>query len=170
MAFTGTNSSRTQKNKGSAMANLAESTTNPQSNTCIDANCDCKIIWSLAHQYAMAQLDTRTPILKDGTPDYRFSSHSISETKIEPGDASFVGKNYGARARRVASSYARMFLEDFHLGKRTRLAGSIGPGWGRSPPSRFRLTWKAGRWTRCPAWVSSTRDSAKAICGFTTTY
>ncbi|WP_175663373.1 DUF2515 family protein [Burkholderia ambifaria] len=52
-----------------------------------------------------------------GTPDYRFSSHTISETKIEPGDVSFVGKNYGARARRVASSYARMFLEDFHLGE-----------------------------------------------------
>ncbi|CAI8901105.1 hypothetical protein EMIT0158MI4_20258 [Burkholderia ambifaria] len=43
------------------------------------------------------------------------------------------------------------------------MAGSIGPGWGRSPPNRFRLTWKAGRWTRCPAWVSSTRDSAKNL-------
>ncbi|MPV67488.1 DUF2515 family protein [Burkholderia sp. BE17] len=112
------------------MANLAEDTTNPKSNTCIDANCDCKIIWSLAHQYAMAQLDTRTPILKDGTPDYRFSSHTVSETKIEPGDASFVGKHYGARARRVASSYARMFLEEFHLGEKDKLGRFYWTGLG----------------------------------------
>lgn len=37
---------------------------------------------------------TRTPILKDGTPDYRFSSHTIDETPVEPGDASFVGRIY----------------------------------------------------------------------------
>jgi hypothetical protein len=98
------------------MEPLAQSTTNPQSNTCVDVHCDCGLIWSLAQQYAMAQLDTRTPIRKDGTPDYRFSSHTITDTPIEPGDASFVGRSYGARARRVASSYARMFLEDFHLG------------------------------------------------------
>ncbi|WP_065501334.1 DUF2515 family protein [Burkholderia stabilis] len=112
------------------MANLATDTTNPNSNTCVDTHCNCKIIWSLAQQYAMAQLDTRTPILKDGTPDYRFSSHTISDTKIEPGDASFVGKNYGARARRVASSYARMFLEDFHLGEKEKVGRFYWTGLG----------------------------------------
>ncbi|MBJ9755286.1 MULTISPECIES: DUF2515 family protein [Burkholderia] len=112
------------------MATLAESTTDPKSNTCIDAHCDCKFIWSLAQQYAMAQLDTRTPILKDGTPDYRFSSHTISETTIEPGDANFVSKQYGARARRVASSYARMFLEEFHLGEKDKLGRFYWTGLG----------------------------------------
>ncbi|WP_322048157.1 DUF2515 family protein [Paraburkholderia sp. J67] len=106
------------------MDTLAQSKTDPESNTCVDAHCNCKFVWSLAQQYAMAQLDTRTPILKNGTPDYRFSSHSIKETPIESGDASFVGTkyfHYAARAQRVASSYARMFLEKFHLGDESKL-------------------------------------------------
>ncbi|HEX7937180.1 MAG TPA: hypothetical protein VF573_29455 [Paraburkholderia sp.] len=64
----------------------------------------------------MAQLDMRIPVLKDGTPDYRTNSHTVSDTPIDPGEASYVARHYGARARRVASSYARMFLEEFHLG------------------------------------------------------
>jgi hypothetical protein len=91
-------------------------TTNPQNDTCIDIRGNCSLIWSLAQQYAMAQLDIRTPVRKGGTPDYRFNSPTICETPLGPGDARFVARNYGARARRVASSYARMFPEDFHLG------------------------------------------------------
>lgn len=115
------------------MNTLAESKTNPESNTCIDAHCDCKYIWSLAQQFAMAQLDARTPILKDGTPDYRFSSHTIEETSIEPGDAIFVGTkyfHYAARAHRVASSYARMFLERFHLGDESKIGRFYWTGLG----------------------------------------
>ncbi|NYH20787.1 DUF2515 family protein [Paraburkholderia bryophila] len=112
------------------MDTLAESSTNSDNNTCVDAHCDCKFIWSLAQQYGMAQLDSRTPVLKDGTPDYRFTSHTIGDTPIEPGDASFVGKNYGARARRVASSYARLFLEDFHLGEKDKIGRFYWTGLG----------------------------------------
>lgn len=112
------------------MATLAEGKTNSEVDTCVDAHCDCNHIWSLAQQYAMAQLDMRTPVLKDGTPDYRFSSHTIGETPIEPGDASFVGRHYGARARRVASSYARMFLEDFHLGDKNKVGRFYWTGLG----------------------------------------
>jgi len=39
-------------------------------------------------------------------------SGNLMKPRIDRGDARFVGKRYGARARRVASSYALMFLED----------------------------------------------------------
>ncbi len=87
------------------MDTLAQSKTDPESNTCVDAHCDCRFVWSLAQQYAMAQLDTRTPILKNGTPDYRFSSHSIKETPIESGDASFVGTKFSLCCKSPAGRF-----------------------------------------------------------------
>jgi hypothetical protein len=97
------------------VANLkATGTTNPEPNTCVDAQCSCDIIWSLAQQFAMRQLVTHAPVHKH-MPDYREGDPHVSAAQLEKGAPQFVG-DYAVRARRIAAAYARVFLEDFHLG------------------------------------------------------
>jgi hypothetical protein len=92
----------------------AAGTTNPQPNTCVDAQCSCDIIWSLAQQFAMRQIVTHAPVHKH-MPDYREGDPHVSAVQIESGAPQFV-TDYAVRARRIAAAYARVFLEDFHLG------------------------------------------------------
>lgn len=97
-------------------ANLAVSgTTNPESDTCVDARCSCDIIWSLAQQFAMRQLVTCAPS-HNHMADYREGEPHVSNRQMESKTPEFVS-NYEVRARRIAAAYARVFLEDFHLGQ-----------------------------------------------------
>lgn len=103
-------------------ANLKVSgTTNPEPNTCVDAHCDCNIIWSLAQQFAMRQLVTRLSVPGD-VLDYRDCNTHVSELLFpkNEGPPTFVS-DPEVRARRIAATYARVFLEDFHLGDTSKI-------------------------------------------------
>jgi hypothetical protein len=97
----------------------ATGTTNPQPNTCVDAQCSCEVIWSLAQQFAMRHLVTHAPVHKH-MPDYRDGDPHVSGTQIEKGAPAFVS-DPEVRARRIAATYARVFLEDFHLGEKSKI-------------------------------------------------
>jgi hypothetical protein len=102
------------------VANLkATGTTNPEPNTCVDAQCSCDIIWSLAQQFAMRQVVTHAPVHKH-MPDYREGDPHVSSKQIEKATPAFVGDSE-VRARRIAAAYARVFLEDFHLGDTSKI-------------------------------------------------
>ncbi len=95
-------------------------TTNPEPNTCVDAHCSCDIIWSLAQQFSMRQLVTHAPV-HDQVPDYRDADSHVSEQLSEKkGPPAFVS-DPAVRARRIAAAYARVFLEDFHLGDTSKI-------------------------------------------------
>lgn len=94
-------------------------TTNPESNTCVDLQCNCNIIWSLAQQFAMRQLVTHAPV-HNHMPDYREGDRHVSGAQIEKGTPAFVSDSE-VRARRIAAAYARVFLEDFHLGDKSKI-------------------------------------------------
>jgi hypothetical protein len=121
------------------VANLeATGQTNPQSNTCINAQCDCNIIWSLAQQFAMRQISNYAPA-HHGVPDYRNTEHSVSGT--QPGNAQpeFVS-NYAVRARRIASAYARMYLEKFPLGDTKKVGRFYWMGLGAFAAKQVAVT------------------------------
>ena len=95
-------------------------TTNPEPNTCVDAHCDCNVIWSLAQQFAMRQLVTHTPAHGEML-DYRdCKTHVSEELFAKKGPPTFVD-DPEVRARRIAAAYARVFLEDFHLGDKSKI-------------------------------------------------
>lgn len=95
-------------------------TTNPEPNTCVDAHCNCDIIWSLAQQFAMRQLVTHTPAHGEML-DYRDGNTHVSEEQFaKKGPPTFVSDPV-VRARRIAAAYARVFLEDFHLGDTSKI-------------------------------------------------
>lgn len=95
-------------------------TTNPEPNTCVDAHCDCNVIWSLAQQFAMRQLVTHTPVHNE-VLDYRDrNAHVSEELSAKKGPPTFVS-DPEVRARRIAAAYARVFLEDFHLGEPSKI-------------------------------------------------
>ncbi len=62
--------------------------TNPKLNSCVDVNCDCNTMWSMAQQFSTVRLCTLTGPNK-GT----------------------LLKSYAVRARRIAATYARFYLE-----------------------------------------------------------
>lgn len=62
--------------------------TNPTPNSCVDVTCDCSILWSLAQQFSTTRLCVST------------GEHS--------GD---LLEDYAVRARRIAATYARFYLE-----------------------------------------------------------
>ncbi|CAL8477935.1 DUF2515 family protein [Caballeronia sp. S22] len=93
--------------------------TNAEPNTCVDAQCSCDIIWSLAQQFTMRQLVTHAPTHKH-MPDYREGDPHVSNKQLEKETPEFVS-NYELRARRIAAAYARVFLEDFHLGDTNKI-------------------------------------------------
>lgn len=95
-------------------------TTNPDPNTCVDAQCSCEIIWSLAQQFSMRQLVTHAP-MHAHLPDYReCSGHVLGEQFEKSWTPTFVG-DLEIRAKRIAAAYARVFLEDFHLGDKSKV-------------------------------------------------
>lgn len=95
-------------------------TTNPEPNTCVDAHCDCNIIWSLAQQFSMRQLVTRLSVPGE-VLDYRDCNTHVSENLFpKKGPPTFVS-DPEVRARRIAAAYARVFLEDFHLGDPSKI-------------------------------------------------
>lgn len=112
--------------------------TNPQSNTCVNAQCDCNIIWSLAQQFAMRQISNHAPADK-GIPDYRGNEHYVSGTQPESTRPEFVS-NYAVRARRIASAYARMYLEDFHLGDEKKVGRFYWMGLGAFAAKQVAVT------------------------------
>ncbi|WP_250471108.1 hypothetical protein [Caballeronia sp. GAFFF1] len=93
--------------------------TNPEPDTCVDAKCCCNIIWSLAQQFAMRQIVTHAPT-HNHMPDYREGDRCLSRRQLETSAPEFVS-NYELRARRIAAAYARVFLEDFHLGDKSKI-------------------------------------------------
>jgi hypothetical protein len=62
--------------------------TNTTPNSCVDVNCDCNTMWSLAQQFSYLRLSDETAPFK----------------------AKLV-KDYAVRARRIAATYARFYLE-----------------------------------------------------------
>jgi hypothetical protein len=95
-------------------------TTNPEPNTCVDAHCNCDIIWSLAQQFAMRQLVTRTPAHGE-VLDYREGNTHVSEEAFSKKEPPTFVSDRELRARRIAATYARVFLEDFHLGDKSKI-------------------------------------------------
>lgn len=101
-------------------ANLkAAGTTNPEPQTCVDAQCSCEVIWSLAQQFAMRQIVTHAPVHRQ-MPDYREGDPHGSSTQLEKAKPAFVSDSE-IRARRIAAAYARVFLENFHLGEKEKI-------------------------------------------------
>ena len=95
-------------------------TTNPDLDTCVDAQCSCEIIWSLAQQFSMRQIVTHAPT-HPHLPDYRERNGSaLGEQPEQKGPPAFVGDPV-VRAKRIAAAYARVFLEDFHLGDKSKV-------------------------------------------------
>ena len=71
-----------------ADSTTVEVMTNTVPKSCVDVRCDCNTMWSLAQQFCYARLGTKT-----------------SDFKIA------LVKDYGVRARRIAATYARFYLE-----------------------------------------------------------
>ncbi|KAA0083777.1 hypothetical protein CIW54_18325 [Paraburkholderia sp. T12-10] len=95
-------------------------TTNPDPNTCVDAQCSCEIIWSMAQQFSMRQLVTHAP-MHAHLPDYReCNGHVLGEQFEKNWTPKFVS-DLEVRAKRIAAAYARVFLEDFHLGDKSKV-------------------------------------------------
>ncbi|MFM0631124.1 DUF2515 family protein [Paraburkholderia xenovorans] len=120
-------------------ANLqASGRTNPQPNTCVDAQCDCNVIWSLAQQFAMRQISNHVRA-DHGIPDYRDNEHYVSGVQVENARPEFVS-NYAVRARRIASAYARMYLEEFHLGQKDKIGRFYWLGLGAFAAKQVAVT------------------------------
>ena len=95
-------------------------TTNPDPDTCVDAQCSCQVIWSLAQQFSMRQIVTHAPT-HPHLPDYRERNGNVFDEQPEQkGPPAFVGDPI-VRAKRIAAAYARVFLEDFHLGDKSKV-------------------------------------------------
>ncbi|MCY7287166.1 MAG: hypothetical protein LH624_02680 [Cryobacterium sp.] len=62
--------------------------TNTTPNSCVDVKCDCNTMWSLAQQFSYLRLSDETT----------------------PFNAALI-KDYAVRARRIAATYARFYLE-----------------------------------------------------------
>lgn len=77
------------------------SSTNANEDSCKKANCSCATFFEIHQQTAMKLLSNK----QSGTDNY----------KLEPG--------YEARARRIAATYARIFLEDAGLHGKSNLMG-----------------------------------------------
>ncbi|AOK18143.1 hypothetical protein WT26_20355 [Burkholderia cepacia] len=126
-------------------------TTNPERDTCVDAQCDCKIIWSLAQQFSMRQIVTNVPT-HNHMPDYREGESHASGTQLEKQTPTFVS-DPEVRARRIAAAYARVFLEEFHLGDKNKVDRFYWLGLGAFASKQVAATlalWQvryAGRWT-----------------------
>lgn len=67
---------------------LVEAMTNTKKNSCVEAQCDCNTMWSLAQQFSYLRLSTTT-----------------GDHKAE------LVEDYVVRARRIAGTYARFYLE-----------------------------------------------------------
>ncbi|WP_175857072.1 DUF2515 family protein [Burkholderia anthina] len=93
--------------------------TTPEAKTCVDAQCHCNIIWSLAQQFSMRQIVTNGRA-QNHAPDYREGAGHASGQQIETSAPAFV-RDSEVRARRIAAAYARVFLEDFHLGDKSKV-------------------------------------------------
>mgnify|MGYP003460371757 CR=1 FL=1 len=65
-----------------------EAMTNTTPNSCVDVHCDCNTMWSMAQQYSYLRLSD----------------------EIAPFKSKLV-KDYAVRARRIAATYARFYLE-----------------------------------------------------------
>lgn len=63
-------------------------TTNTTPNSCVDVKCDCNTMWSMAQQYSYLRLSDETAPFKSN-----------------------LVKDYAVRARRIAATYARFYLE-----------------------------------------------------------
>ena len=126
-------------------------TTNPEPNTCVDAHCDCNIIWSLAQQFAMRQLVTRWSVPGE-VLDYRDCNTHISENLFpQNGPPTFVN-DPEVRARRIAATYARVFLENFHLGDPSKIGRFYWLGLGAFASKQVAATlnqWQVDWVLRC---------------------
>jgi hypothetical protein len=125
--------------------------TNPEPKTCVDAQCGCEVIWSLAQQFSMRQLITHAPV-HNHMPDYREGDAHVSSTQLEKGAPQFISDSE-VRARRIAAAYARVYLEDFHLGDVNKIGRFYWLGLGAFASKQvaatlalFRVRWFA-RWS-----------------------
>lgn len=67
---------------------MIEATTNDKPDSCVDVHCNCPVLWSMAQQFCYVRLSN-----KKNKGGYRLINL------------------YPARARRIAATYARMYLE-----------------------------------------------------------
>ena len=70
-----------------------EATTNETQNSCVDVHCDCPTLWSMAQQFCYLRLSNSTAKEESGTTNHRLINF------------------FPARARRIAATYARLYLE-----------------------------------------------------------
>lgn len=130
-------------------------TTDPDPNTCVDAQCNCNIIWSLAQQFSMRQIVTNART-HDHMPDYREGEAHVSGAQLEKQAPTFVS-DPEVRARRIAAAYARVFLEEFHLGDKSKIGRFYWLALGAFASKQVAATlalWQvryAGRWTELRA-------------------
>jgi hypothetical protein len=81
-----------------ADASKKEAMTNTTSKSCVEVNCDCNTMWSLAQQFSYKRLCVQT------------GDHEGE-----------LVKDYAVRARRIAATYARFYLELEDGGDPTKL-------------------------------------------------
>ncbi len=74
-----------------------EAMTNTTPNSCVDVHCDCNTMWSMAQQYSYLRLSD----------------------EIAPFKSKLV-KDYAVRARRIAATYARFYLEQEDGGEQAK--------------------------------------------------
>ncbi|MBN3782926.1 hypothetical protein G3O06_36175 [Burkholderia sp. Ac-20345] len=133
----------------------ATAQTNPESKVCVDAQCNCNIIWSLAQQFSMRQIVTNARS-HNHMPDYREGEGHVSGQQVETQAPAFVS-DPEVRARRIAAAYARVFLEQFHLGDTSKVGRFYWLGLGAFASKQVAATlalWQvryAGRWTELRA-------------------
>ncbi|MDP9603229.1 UNVERIFIED_ORG: hypothetical protein J2W38_003018 [Variovorax paradoxus] len=70
-----------------------EATTNETQNSCVDVHCDCPTLWSMSQQFCYLRLSNSTEKKEGGGESYRLINY------------------FPARARRIAATYARLYLE-----------------------------------------------------------
>lgn len=114
------------------------STTNPTPETCCDLKCDCRTIWTLAQQYAMRQIVTHPPVASD-VPDYRDHARCVPNAQPDKLPPEFLS-NFAVRARRIAASYAAMFLEHGSHGNKDQIGRFYWLGLGAFAAKQVAVT------------------------------
>jgi hypothetical protein len=110
--------------KGISMAEAGKKTamTNTTPKSCAEVTCDCNTMWSLAQQFSSTRLCMETG-----------------------NDKGTLVRDYAVRARRIAATYARFYLEKEDGGDEKKWGATTGWPLERSPARRSRVLLKRGK-------------------------
>lgn len=119
---------------------MADSTTviaptNTTPHSCVDVNCDCITLWSLAQQFSYLRL-----------------SDEIAPFKSK------LLKNYAVRARRIAATYARFYLEQEDGGDQTKKGRFYWMALGAFASKTVACTLEDPRLRYTPVMLKTTKD------------